>query len=140
MKRNFFKLLGALFLLIICLSALLSVSGWEKAHAAEPNNLWQMTENKEALAQPFSQGINDPRLMAIKVGQIMLSFVGIICVILIIYAGFTWMTAGGEEEKVNKAKRTIKYALSGVVVIMFAYYILEWTVKIINEEIFEALP
>ncbi|PIP33788.1 hypothetical protein COX22_02505, partial [Candidatus Falkowbacteria bacterium CG23_combo_of_CG06-09_8_20_14_all_49_15] len=91
-------------------------------------------------AQPFDQGITDPRVMAIKIIQIMLAFVAIICLFLIIYAGFTWMTAGGEEEKVNKAKKTIKYALSGVVVIIFSYYLLEWVVKIVNEEIFEALP
>jgi len=140
MKRKFFQLAGGLFLSIICLAALLSVSGLEKARAQEKSNLWQMTDNKEILAQPFDQGITDPRVMAIKIIQIMLAFVAIICLFLIIYAGFTWMTAGGEEEKVNKAKKTIKYALSGVVVIIFSYYLLEWVVKIVNEEIFEALP
>ncbi|OGY93371.1 MAG: hypothetical protein A2406_00055 [Candidatus Komeilibacteria bacterium RIFOXYC1_FULL_37_11] len=39
----------------------------------------------------------------------------------IIAAGFTWMTSGGNAEKINTAKETIKYSLIGIVVALTAY-------------------
>lgn len=52
-----------------------------------------------------------------------LSLMGIIFIILIIYAGFTWMTAGGDEQKVSKAKSTIGRAAIGLFIVLAAYAI-----------------
>jgi len=52
-----------------------------------------------------------------------LGLLGIIFVVLIIYAGYGWMTAAGEEEKVNKAKDTLKQAVIGLIIIIAAYAI-----------------
>ncbi len=52
-----------------------------------------------------------------------LSLLAIIFIILIIYAGFTWMTAGGDEAKVTKAKDTIQRSIIGIVIIIAAYSI-----------------
>ena len=46
---------------------------------------------------------------------------GIIAVIVIIIAGFTLVTNGGEPEAVKKAKNMILYAVIGLVVIMIAF-------------------
>src|SRR3989339_2172736 len=43
-----------------------------------------------------------PELMAFWV-TLILSIVGVLFLILVIYGGITWMTAGGNEEKVKKA-------------------------------------
>ena len=50
-----------------------------------------------------------------------LGFLGIIFVILIIYAGFNYMTAAGEEEKVRTAMATIRRAIIGLIIIVSAY-------------------
>ena len=52
-----------------------------------------------------------------------LGFLGVIFVILIIYAGYNWMTAAGEEEKVRKAQDTIKRAVIGLIITTSAYAI-----------------
>jgi hypothetical protein len=52
-----------------------------------------------------------------------LGLLGIIFIIMLLLAGFNWMTAGGEEEKVNKAKDTIKRAIIGLIIIVAAYAI-----------------
>ncbi|MBU0636943.1 hypothetical protein KKH16_01905 [Patescibacteria group bacterium] len=52
-----------------------------------------------------------------------MSFLGVVFLILIIYAGFTWMTAGGDEEKINKAKDTIQRAIIGLIIILCSYAI-----------------
>lgn len=65
----------------------------------------------------------DPRLIVTNIIKIALSFVGILFLIMILYAGFTIMTARGEEDKVEKGKKTLGRAVLGLVVIMSAYSI-----------------
>lgn len=52
-----------------------------------------------------------------------LSLLGIIFLILIIYGGYLWMTAGGNEEQVTKAMDIIKKAIIGLIIIVSAYAI-----------------
>jgi len=52
-----------------------------------------------------------------------LSLVGTIFLILAVYAGIMWMTAGGNEEKVTKAKGIITQAIIGLAITMGAYAI-----------------
>ena len=44
-----------------------------------------------------------------------------IFVILMIYAGILWMTAGGNEKQVEKAKNIISRAAIGLVIVVSAY-------------------
>jgi amino acid transporter len=58
------------------------------------------------------------------IGRILLfafSFVGLIFMGLIIYAGIQWMTAQGNTSQVSKAKDTLIKAIVGLVIIMAAY-------------------
>ncbi|MBU0722585.1 pilin [Patescibacteria group bacterium] len=55
-----------------------------------------------------------------------LGLLGVIFLVLIIYAGFNWMTAAGEEEKVTKAKDTLRRAVIGLIIIIGAYAISFW--------------
>ena len=58
-----------------------------------------------------------------KVIGVLLSLVGVILVMIIIYAGFLWMTAGGNEEQVKKAKAWLTNAIVGLVITLSAYAI-----------------
>ena len=68
-----------------------------------------------------------------SVVAVFLGLLGIIFIILIIYAGYNWMTAGGNEEKVKKAQDTLKRAIIGLIIIVSAYaiwkFIFEWLVN-----------
>ncbi len=55
--------------------------------------------------------------------QAVLGFLAIIFVVLILYAGFKWMTAGGNEEQIKEARETIKKAIIGLIIIIAAYSI-----------------
>ena len=48
---------------------------------------------------------------------------GIIFLVLIILAGFNWMTAQGDEAKVKSAKDTIRAAIIGLLIVVAAYSI-----------------
>lgn len=52
-----------------------------------------------------------------------LGLLGVILVVLIIYAGFLWMTAGGNADQVKKAKQLILNAVIGMIIIFAAYSI-----------------
>lgn len=55
--------------------------------------------------------------------KVFLGFLGVIAIVLIIYAGFLWMTAGGNDDKVGEAKTIIKNAVVGLIIITLAYAI-----------------
>jgi hypothetical protein len=55
--------------------------------------------------------------------EILLSFLGVVFLVLIIYGGFMWMTAQGNEEQVGKAKKIIVNSVVGTVIVMLAYAI-----------------
>ena len=50
-----------------------------------------------------------------------LSLLAVIFLVLLIYAGFKWMTAAGDSDDVKKAKATLKTAIIGLVIIFASY-------------------
>lgn len=52
-----------------------------------------------------------------------LSLIGLVFFVLIFYAGFEWMTAQGNSEKVDRAKNTIVSAVLGLIIVLAAYAI-----------------
>jgi len=56
-----------------------------------------------------------------KILQTVLGFVGTLFLLLMVYAGFIYMTARGDEKKVGEAKKMIVGAIIGVVIIAGAY-------------------
>jgi len=58
-----------------------------------------------------------------KVIGIALAFVEVILFLLFLWAGFLWMTAGGDTEKVKKAKAYMYNAVAGLVIIALSYVI-----------------
>ncbi|MFH0951523.1 MAG: hypothetical protein V1765_03570 [bacterium] len=55
--------------------------------------------------------------------SVVLSFLGVIFLILMIYGGYTWMTATGNEQQITKARTIIVAALIGVLITVAAYAI-----------------
>ncbi len=53
----------------------------------------------------------------------LISLLGVVFVLLLVYGGFIWMTAQGSEEKIKKAKSIITSAVIGLVVVFASYAI-----------------
>lgn len=66
-------------------------------------------------------GNQNPGYIAFTLVNFSLVFLGSITVIMIIIAGFMWIFAGGEEEKITKAKDLLKGAVLGLVIVMSSY-------------------
>ena len=53
----------------------------------------------------------------------LLTLVGLFFLILMVYAGYLWMTARGESDQVDKARKIITAAIIGLVIVLSAYAI-----------------
>lgn len=63
---------------------------------------------------------NVPELVGVVI-SLVLGFLGIVFFLLVFYAGLIWMTARGDEGKIEDSKKTIEAAVIGLVIIMAAY-------------------
>ena len=61
-----------------------------------------------------------------KIVQAFLSLLGIIFLVLMLYGGYNWMTAAGDQSKVDKAKDTIRRAIIGLIITVGAYAITQF--------------
>ena len=66
--------------------------------------------------------------------KVVLSFVGIVMVIIVVYAGYLWMTAGGDSDQVKKAKDWMLNASIGIFICLLAYTLSSFVIA----KIFEA--
>jgi hypothetical protein len=64
--------------------------------------------------------------IAKEVIDIISAVTGILAVIMIIYAGFRYVTSGGSDEAVKGAKNTIIFAIVGLVIVAFAQIIVHF--------------
>lgn len=55
--------------------------------------------------------------------SIILGLVGVVFLGFIIYGGFTWMTADGNQDKVKAATKTIMNSIFGIIITLAAYAI-----------------
>ena len=74
----------------------------------------------------------DLKATVIRFIQWTLGFLSIVAVILVIYGGFTWMTAGGNEEKVTTAKKILTSAIIGLVIILLSWAIIVFVAKTVS--------
>lgn len=62
-----------------------------------------------------------------------LGLLGVIFIVLIVYAGIQWMTAEGDEAKVEKAQTTMRNAIIGLIIIVAAYAISFFIITFFNK-------
>jgi hypothetical protein len=74
-------------------------------------------------------GSSSPLTIAVRVLQVALSFLGIIALGIIIYAGFLWMTSGGNENKIDDAKKLLRNGVIGLIIILSAWGITTYVLR-----------
>ena len=117
--KNFKKII-----IIICLAAALALPGLVLAQDLGPNPPLKILDEVGGGTGPYQTPANSQAQLLEIVGVIVgiaLGLVGAVFLILMILAGYNWMTAQGEEEKVQKAKDTITRAIIGIIIVIGAY-------------------
>lgn len=111
------KFFSSRFLRVSCISLLVFGSVFLYTH----NFAHAQVDLGLNFAQNIGLGDADPRLVAARVIRIFLGFLGILAVGLILYAGFIWMNSAGNEEKIDKAKKILKSATIGLIIVLASF-------------------
>lgn len=59
----------------------------------------------------------------------LLSLVGVVFLVLVVWGGFLWMTARGNEQQVEKAKNLITSAIIGLIIVAGGYVITNFVLE-----------
>ena len=121
--------------ILISIFALLTVAGSFYLLTAVKAASTQSDINTQLNAAAGEQGAGygeaqDPRLIFANIVRTALEVLGVLLLALNLYAGFLWMTAGGNEDKVTKAKSVLFQGVIGLVIILSAYAITIFVVKV----------
>lgn len=108
--------------LFFTLSLLAAVGG--PVLAVEPKSDYGIgaTAKQAALPDEIAGSKTVPGIVG-RVVAIVLSLMGIVFFLLILYAGLSWMIARGNTEKIDAAKDVLEGAVIGLILIMAAYAI-----------------
>lgn len=82
----------------------------------------------EDLGTTLGLGSADLKQSVVNVLQFVLTLMGLIAVTVIVYGGIVWMTAAGNEQRVDKAKKIITSAAIGLIVIILSWAIVLFVV------------
>lgn len=85
--------------------------------------------------EPLELADADPREAAVNLVRLLMTFLGIIAVVIILLGGFKWMTAAGNEDKVAEAKKIISAGIIGLVIILSAFLIVNFVITNVSESL-----
>ncbi len=85
-----------------------------------------------AYAEQTGLPTTDIRLIIANIIRVALGLLGIIAVVIIIYGGWLWMSAGGNEDQIAKAKKTLLNGAVGLIIILSAYSIVLLVMRLLG--------
>jgi len=96
--------------------------------AIDPSDLLKET-GEEAGFAPGDTGEQQLTQMIARIINVLLSVLGVIFFVLVLYGGFLWMTSAGNEEKVKKAKTILTDSVIGLIILLAAYAISRFVIE-----------
>ncbi len=116
--------------LIFFLSLFLFFIFWPQLPMAKAQSWWQTARQGglDKIGEAYGEGEQptDLRMIIIRIINVFLGLLGIIFVVLVIFAGYRWMTAAGNEDKVRQAKEQLLTGIIGLAIILAAYGITQF--------------
>lgn len=120
------KYLVSLFLIIVLC---LGFGRLTLVHAQTEANYITEQEVGITYGKKLGLGTKDVRDVAASLIKVAISLLGMLTVVIILIGGFTWMTAGGNDEKIGQAKKWIFAGVIGLAIILSAYSITTFVLK-----------
>lgn len=109
---------------------------------AQPDNVKKSTDGlKKMVNEAYGGGkevsVSLPTFTGglVLIINFFLNLLGIAFFLLLVYAGFLWMTARGNQEQIDKAKKIAKEAIIGLLIIISARIITEFILTQIGKAI-----
>ena len=126
------NLVKAMLLTVFCMGLFFIINPVLAQEFTTDNN--QVLEGIEMIEEPLGLPAFDIRIIIANIIKVALSLVGIVMVVLIMYGGYLYMTAGGNEEQISKAKNVLKNAVIGLAIILSAYSITSFVMRMLGYE------
>jgi len=84
-----------------------------------------------ALAQELTDPLGNVSIPVLigRVIRVALGISGSVALLMFIYGGFIWLTSGGKSEAIEKGKKTLIWAVIGLVVIFTAYLAVDQVIR-----------
>ena len=81
------------------------------------------------LAQAAGASATDLRVIIARIIRAVFGVLGIIALVIVLYAGFLWMTSGGDEDKITTARRLLLNAAIGLAIMLSAFGITQFVLS-----------
>jgi len=120
----------------LSLSLILFLSTGDLAQGTAAADVFNQGLQTTATQAGIDQLAGSPETLSERVGTIvnyLFGIVGTIFLIMVIFGGFVWMTAGGSDEKVGKANKIINNATLGLIFIFLAYALVYATLLVLAQ-------
>lgn len=70
---------------------------------------------------PNLLGTDDPNIVIGRIIKFIIGIAGSAALLMFVYGGFLWLISGGRSEYIEKGKKTMMYAIVGLIVIFSSY-------------------
>ncbi len=121
-KHLIYFLFGLVGLLGFSVSVVFAQANYESKYGLKQTQNATCEDGDCALPATVG-GANSAESLVGSVVNMILSVLGIVFFFIIFYAGFNWMTARGNGEKIEKSKEMIESAAIGLIIVLAAYAI-----------------
>jgi len=91
-----------------------------------------LQEGVQVISQPLGLPTTDIRVIIVNIIKTALGLLGIILLVISLYGGYLWMTAGGNEEQIAQAKKVLVNAVIGLAIILSAYAIVAFVAQMLG--------
>lgn len=112
----------------------------------QPSSAAALSDNAQAVCESIGTGVDcdqgaakgtDVNKTISVIVTIFSAVVGVAAVIMIITAGFKYITSGGDTAKITSAKNTLVYAIVGLVVVALSQFIVKF---VLNKSTLDPCP
>ena len=96
------------------------------------NTTSELQQGVDVIQQPLGLPSTDIRIIVANIIRVALGLLGFILLLIILYGGYLYMTSGGNEEQIGKAKSIFKNAIIGLAIILSAYSIVWFVMRMLG--------
>ena len=122
--------------IILAVAVLIAMFGLLAFHS--PAHVSALNANQQAICDSIGSGTDcgtssnsntDVNSVIRTAINLFSGIVGVVAVIMIMTAGFKYITSGGDSAKITSAKNTIVYAIIGLIVVALAQFIVKFVLN-----------
>src|SRR3989344_7531268 len=120
-------------LFLITISSILAMPiGHSLAQVTPPAERYKNLAGKSS----YNIGVTGNKMdIVVNVIIYVLGFIGLFFLIMVIYSGVQWISAGGNEDTITKAKARLKNSIIGFAVIVLAYALTVFVSRILQSSL-----